>query len=104
MKYKSPWKTFSSYRQILVMLMSVEKKIKWPKPEEKKEEEKARGLANKSQTCVRGGGGNEGLRPQHVPDGWKKTLSIKNITPASEANITTKQYQPEFEDQVLDVG
>ncbi|KAG8328306.1 hypothetical protein J6590_000966 [Homalodisca vitripennis] len=44
---------------------SVEKRIKWPKPEEKKEEEKARGLANKSQTCVRGGGGNEGLRSQH---------------------------------------
>ncbi|KAG8333156.1 hypothetical protein J6590_005909 [Homalodisca vitripennis] len=43
---------------------SVEKRIKWPKPEEEKEEEKARVLANKSQTCVRGGGGNEG--PQHV--------------------------------------
>ncbi|KAG8260960.1 hypothetical protein J6590_085246 [Homalodisca vitripennis] len=53
---------------------SVEKRIKWPKPEEKKEEDKARRLANKSQTCVRGGGGNEGLRPQHVP----LSLSLNN--------------------------
>ncbi|KAG8314787.1 hypothetical protein J6590_084799 [Homalodisca vitripennis] len=55
---------------------SVEKRIKWPKPEEKKEEEKARGLANKSKTCVRGGGGNEGLRSQHVSLSLSLSLSL----------------------------